>query len=134
MQPQNLDKKLSPFLSFPDCTDKDIMNLSELLMDGSFISASKRGKSSMLHSQAIDRRKELIGKSTPLPFINHLPPPQEVPPEEYAIPSPSRSFMALIKSIMSAPSLRKEPPLSSSRPIQSPSSQTIQFSRSMITT
>ena len=68
------------------------LDFAELPLDERFVSVSKPEKHSVLHMKAIDRQKDLIGKSTPLPLINCLPPPQEAPPEEYAIPSPpSRS-------------------------------------------
>ena len=85
-------------------------DFTELPLDEKFVSVSKPEKQSVLHLKAIERQKDLIGKSTPLPLINCLPPPQEAPPEEYAIPSPPKSFVSIIQSILLSPLVRKEKP------------------------
>ena len=85
-------------------------DLKEFPLDEKFCSAhSSKEKPSVIHTRAIERQKELIGKSTPLPIRDYMPPPQEAPKEEYAIRSPPLSFMSLIKSIINSPCMSPSP-------------------------
>ena len=87
------------------------VDLYELPMKGDFVSISGREeKTSILHSKAIERQRELIGELTPDILLSYLTPPQEAPLHEHAIESPPKSFIGLIKSILSQPEVRKDPP------------------------
>ena len=87
------------------------VDLYELPMKGDFVSVSGREeKTSIQHAKAIERQRELIGELTPDILLSYLPPPQEAPLHEYAIESPPKSFIGLIKSILSQPEVRKDHP------------------------
>lgn len=93
--------------------EKIKVDLRELPLDEAFCSSTVPEKKSVMHLQAINRQREMLGESTPTELRDYIPPPQEAPEEEYAIPSPPRSFLSLIRSIIAF-----EPPRPSSPPFR----------------
>ena len=87
------------------------VDFTELPLDERFVSRTKPEKKSIIHLQAIERQKELIGKLSPVGLESYLPPVQSAPSDEYAIASPPRYFVQLIKITLDQPSVRKEAPL-----------------------
>jgi len=99
-------------LHWPSQDDDEILiqDLSEFPLDGRFCSTSKKEDGCVLHKEAINRQKSLLRKSINESLLDFIPPPQEAPGDEYEIKSPPRSFMNMIRSIISLGSVRPDPP------------------------
>ena len=84
------------------------LDLKELLLDGKFCSENIKKPKSIMHLEVMKRHKDLLSKCVNPKLTDFLLSPQEVSQEEYAVPSPSRSFMSIIKSIIDSPTVRPE--------------------------
>jgi len=89
--------------------EKLILDLEELPLDGKFCLESLKETKSVMYMEVVKRHCNLLSKCVHPDLKDYILPPQEVLPEEYAVPSPPSSFMSLIQSIITSPSIRPEP-------------------------
>lgn len=124
-----LNNEVSSKIMLPSTSREDLLlDLKELPMSGKFCAPIDVEKKSIIHKQAVKRHRRLLSEYVPEDLKDHIPPPQEAPPKEYAVTSPPSSFISMIKLIIGSLSVRPELP-----PFRfDTSEQSLEFNRKLL--